>query len=725
MTSRRDVVRYGALSGSALILGIRWKGEAATVYKAPARFAPNAWIAIEETGRTVLAIGKQEMGQGVRTSLAMILADELDAEWSAIDLVQASPGPSFTRLNTGGSWSIGGSWRPLREAGAAARAMLIAAAAAKWGVDATTCSSENGCVLHNASGRRLRYGELVADAARLTVPTNVRVKIAADRRIVGTRRARIDAPQIVDGSAKYGIDVQVRGRLVACIARPPVPGATVAAIDSAAALRVSGVGAVRRISSGVAVVATNAWAAMKGRAVLRVQWNEGENRRFNSVAHWKALEAAVSEPGVVTRRVGSMTGNAPNAQVIEARYYYPFAAHAPVEPMNCTAHVHDGRCEIWVPTQAPNSVQREVASLLGIQPEAVHVTPTLIGGGFGRRLAVDYALEAAELSREISAAVQVLWTREDDMRHGHFQNASVHQMYGVLDQSGRPLAWRHKKVASLHNLSGPPTADDLKDPVAYFQDSMWGAYDIPYAFPAIETSYVRVDVPYRIGPWRAVYSPPSTFARESFIDELAHAAKADPLEFRLSLLRGVDETVKAGGLTIDRGRLRQVLEVVRERSGWGTPLPAGRGRGVACNVYDGETHIAYVAEVSLPNERRGGYLPFTVHRVTCAVDCGVVINPLGVEQQIESGVIWALSNMKGEITFKDGRVEQGTYRDFPVLRMSETPTIETYIVPSHGEQPFGMGEPPVPPLIPAVLNALFAATGRRIRRLPVLATDLA
>jgi len=298
-------------------------------------------------------------------------------------------------------------------------------------------------------------------------------------------------------------------------------------------------------------------------------------------------------------------------------------------------------------------------------------------------------------------------------------------MYGALDRSGRPLAWRHKKVASLHNLSGPPTADDLKDPVAYFQDSMWGAYDIPYAFPAIETSYVRVDVPYRIGPWRAVYSPPSTFARESFVDELAHAANADPLEFRLSLLRGVDETVKAGGLTIDRGRLRQVLEVVRERSGWGTPLPAGRGRGVACNVYDGETHIAYVAEVSLPQPRREGYLPFVVHRVTCAVDCGVVINPLGVEQQIESGVIWALSNMKGEITFKDGRVEQGTYRDFPVVRMSETPAIETHIVPSHGEQPFGMGEPPVPPLIPAVLNALFAATGRRIRKLPVLATDLA
>jgi isoquinoline 1-oxidoreductase beta subunit len=507
--------------------------------------------------------------------------------------------------------------------------------------------------------------------------------------------------------------------------RAPVPGATVAAIDSAAALRVAGVRSVQRISSGVAIVATNTWAALKGRAALNVQWNEGENRRFNSADHWKALEAALSEPGVVTRSVGAPRREAPNAKIVEARYHYPFAAHAPVEPMNCVAHVHDGRCDVWVPTQAPNSVQDDVAQLLGMQPQAVHVTPTLMGGGFGRRLDVDYAVEAAELSRAIAAPVQVLWTREDDMRHGHFQNASVHQMYGAIDRSGRPLAWRHKKVASLHNLSGPPTADDLKDPVAYFQDSMWGAYDIPYAFPAIETSYVRVDVPYRIGPWRAVYSPPSTFARECFLDELAHAAATDPLEFRLSLLRGAEETVKAGNLTIARSRLRRVLEIVRERSGWSTSLPAGRGRGVACNVYDGETHIAYVAEVSRPNQRRDGYLPFVVHRITCVVDCGVVINPLGIEQQIESGVIWALSNMKGEITFRDGRVEQSSYRDFPVVRMSEAPLIETYIVPSHGEQPFGMGEPPVPPLIPAVLNALFAATGRRICRLPVLATDLA
>ncbi len=724
MTSRRDVLRYGAITGSALILGLRRDGEAFVVAKATTRFSPNDWIAIDDSGRTILAIGKQEMGQGVRTSLAMILADELDADWTSVELVQASPGPAFTRLGTGGSWSIGGSWRMLREAGAAARTMLLTAAAARWRVDVSTCRTENGSVIHAASSRRIRYAELVTDASRLAVPATVRPKPASERRIVGTRQKRIDAARIVDGSAQFGIDVRVPGMLFASIMRPPVPGATVARIDDAAALGVSGVRSVTRIASGVAVVATKTWAALKGRTALRVQWNEGANR-FNSGDHWRALEAAVAEAGVVTRREGSLPANQPNAKVVDATYHYPFAAHAPVEPMNCTAHVHDGRCEIWVPTQVPNRVQTAVAQLLGVRESDVHVTPMLIGGGFGRRLAIDYAIEAAELSRAIAAPVQVLWTREDDIRHGHFQAASVQRMSGTLGVDGSVLAWRHKKVSSLHNLSGPPTAEDLKDPVAYYQDSSWGAYDIPYAIPAIETSYVRVDVPFLIGPWRAVYSPPSTFARECFLDELAHAAGADPLAFRLRLLSGAAETVTAGNLTISRARLRRVLELVRERSGWATPLPAGRARGAACNVYDGETHVAYVVEVSRADPIRPGYLPFVVHRVICAVDCGVVINPLGIEQQMESGVIWALSNMKGEITFRDGRAVQSSYLDFPVVRMSESPVIETHIVPSHGEQPFGIGEPPVPPLIPAVLNGLFALTGRRIRRLPVRAEDLA
>ncbi len=710
MHTRRDFLRTSAVAGGALVVGIGLDGRLLAAPTARA-FGPNVWVRIEPSGKTFLTIGKQEMGQGVRTSLAMILAEELDADWTQVSLVQAQPGPDFKELGTGGSWSVGGSWKRLRLAGAAAREMLVAAAAARWGVAADACRTSNGTVTSGAR-KPIRYGELVADAAKLPVPAAPKLKPIADYKLVGSRVKRLDGPRIVDGTARYGIDVKVPGLLYASIERPPAAGVGVASIDDAAARAVAGVKGVVSFERGVAVVASGTWAAMKGRNALRVGWSAPSGRGFDSDEHWQNLEAAVAEPGVVTRKVGAL----PAAKGVAARYYYPFAAHAPVEPMNCVAHVKDGRCRIWVPTQAPNRVQGQVAEALGIAPEAVEVTPTLVGGGFGRRLNADYAVEAAQLARKLAAPVQVLWTRPDDMRHGHFQAASIHDMWGAVDGS-RAIGWRHKKVSSPHNLSGPPTKEDLADPVAYWQDSSWGAYDVPYAFPAIETSYVRVDAPVPIGPWRSVYSPSSTFARESFVDELAHAAGADPIAFRLAHLD--DQTVKIGSLSVDRRRLRRVLELVAEKSGWATPPPPGRFRGVACNVYDGETHVAYVVEVSVPPGRSPDQLPFIVHRVVCALDCGVIINPLGIEQQVDSGVCWGLSNMKGEITFKAGRAEQGTYKDFAVARMSEAPSVEVHLVPSHGEQPFGIGEPTVPPLAPAVANALFAATGRRFRRLPI------
>lgn len=722
MTTRRDFLHAGAL-GTALVLGVRRSPKGFRVAKPAERFAPSIWIAIDEQGATTLAIGKQEMGQGVRTSLAMILADELDADWSKVELRQASTTPGFSNLNTGGSWSIGGSWRPLREAAAAARAMLVSAAAAQWGVDPSSCATAAGSVRHATSGRSLPYGRLVAAAAALPVPARAPTKRAADRRLIGTRVKRLDAPSIVTGQARYGIDVRVPGMRFATVARSPSLGARLASFDPRAALQIRGMREVVPITSGLAFVADSTWAALKGRRAIVPRWTPGPDAEWSSARHVQELERALTTPGVVTRQYGSLIQGPVDWKILEARYYYPFEAHAPVEPMNCVAQVTEGRCELWVPTQAPNRAQAQVAELLGIAPSAVVVHPTLIGGGFGRRLGVDYALEAAELSRAIKAPVQVLWTREDDMAHGHFQNASVHDLRGAVDAAGKGLAWRHRKAAALHNLSGPPTAEELRDPVAYYQDSSWGAYDIPYAFPNLETSYHRVDVPVKIGPWRAVYSPSSTFARECFLDELAALGGQDPLAFRLALLEGPDQ-VRAGGLTIDRSRLRRVLELVRERSGWGGALPAGQGRGVACNVYDGDTHIAYVAEVSLPARPRANYLPFTVHRMVCAVDCGVVINPLGLEQQVEGAVLWALSNLKSEISFAHGRAEQTNYLDFPVARMSETPAVEVHIVPSHGEQPFGMGEPPVPPAVPAIVNALFAATGKRIRRLPIRAADL-
>jgi isoquinoline 1-oxidoreductase subunit beta len=381
--------------------------------------------------------------------------------------------------------------------------------------------------------------------------------------------------------------------------------------------------------------------------------------------------------------------------------------------MNCTADVRADRAELWAPTQAPNTVQKEVARLLGLPPERVTVHVTLLGGGFGRRLGWDYALEAAEISKAVKAPVQLLWTRGDDMKHGYFQAASRHEMSGGFDADGKLVAWTHKKVSSLHNARGNPTQAELDDPNYYRDGASWGVYDIPYTIPHIETRYVRVPTHVPIGPWRAVFSPSSVFARECFLDELAHAAGADPLEFRLKLLQGPD-VLAVDNLKIERPRLRAALALLRAKSNWDKPLGAGRGRGMACNVYDGVTHVAYAAEVSVKEGR------VNVERVVGVIDCGLIVNPIGVVAQAESGIVWGLSSaLKDAITFRDGGVEQSTYLDFDVLRIDETPKIEIHLVPSHGETPYGIGEPTVPPIVPAVANAIFAATGKRVRRLPI------
>ena len=656
------------------------------------------------------------MGQGVRTSLAMILADELEADWAGIKLVQASPGPDFKQLDTGRDSSIASSWKMLRQAAAAAREMLITAAAARWNVDRTTCSAAKGEIVHAASKRSLKFGELVADAAKLPVPADPPLKKASDFRLIGKPTRRLERREIVSGAARYGLDTKVPGMLYATIERRPWGGAQPTRSQDEKALAIRGVRIVP-CANGIAVVGETTWAALKGRAALAVEWGAAPKGAFDSEAHFKRLDDASEQKGVVTRKDEAPAGTRAAARTIYASYFYPFYAHAPGETMNCVADVREDRCVIWAPTQAPNLLQEEAAKFLGTTPEKVEVNVTLMGGGFGRRLAIDYALETVEISRAVKAPVQVLWTRADDTRHGHFQAASVHRLSAGLDSTDTLVAWRHTKAGSPHNLKSPDPGT-VRD-AGFYQNLSSGVYDVPYAIPSIETAYVTVDSPVRHGPWRGVFAPSSVFAREAFLDEVAHVRGMDPLAYRLELLKGPD-TLKTGSLTIDRPRLRRVLEMVREKSGWGAPPPRGRGRGVACHIHHGETHVAYVVEVAVDPAGK-----VRVERVVAVVDCGLVVNPIGVEQQMEGGIIWGISSaLLGEITFRAGAVQQATYADYGVTRMRDTPAIEVHIVPSEAEQPFGVSEAPVPPLAPALVNAIFAATGKRVRRLPIRADDL-
>jgi len=730
VTSRRDFVKLLATGTGALVLGIDLSCSPETGPGKP--FSSSAWLRVDPDGSVRVRVGRSEMGQGVRTVLPMLVAEELDADPDRVRIEQAMPGPDFQDLGTGGSSSLMESWEPLRRAGATARAMLVAAAAARWGVPAAECRTETGRVLHDRSGRGAGFGELAAAASGLAVPADVPLKPRSAFRLIGTDRPRVDGPDIVYGRARYGLDVRVPNMVYAVVARGPALGDTVASFDASASRRVPGVRDVLQIASGVAVVADHTWAALRGREELEVSWTRGAGGDFDTDAHRIALRHAVGSPGVTIRRDGGGSAALSGAaRLVEARYDYPFEAHAALEPMNSTAHVRaDGTCEIWTPTQAPNTVQRAAAKMLGVEPEAVTVHVTLLGGGFGRRLNWDFDTEALELARALRGTpVQVVWSREDDLRHGHFQAASAHYLRAGLDAAGGVVAWEHREACSMHNTRGAdPSRIDTSDPDRV-RGSAWGVYDQPYHASGFEATYRHVPIPVSIGPWRAVFSPPAVFARECFLDEVAGAAGRDPIELRLDLLGGGKGKVPARyeieGETIERPRLRAVLERVREASGWGGPVADGRALGVAANFFHTGTYIAYVVEVSLRHGAGEGDLPFRVHRVVCALDCGLLVHPRGARQQVESGITWSLSNMKSHVTWKGGIAGQSNYDDFRVVTMDEAPgRIEVHFVDPGRERPNGLGEPVVCPLAPAVANALHRLTGRRIRRLPVEAADL-
>jgi isoquinoline 1-oxidoreductase beta subunit len=721
--NRRQFVQTSAVAGASLVIAFRFPEALSNTE--PVVFGPNAYIRISSDNIVTLSITRSEMGQGVRTNLPATLAEELEVELSKVMLEQAMPGARFKgiRLRTSGSGSSAGTFMALRRAGATAREMLISAAAQQWNVDRSSCRAELGFVVDN-SGRKLSYGKLAEAAAKLPVPENPPLKDAKQFRLIGKPLKRIDGPAIVRGQAKYGFDVRVPGMLFAVMERCPYLGGKVSSYDGRKALAIDGVRHVVPIQNGifpgVAVVADNTWAAMKGREALEVKWDKGPNSEFDSEQFLTKLQGAFSEAGFPIRREGDTAAAFKNAASrIDAVYEYPFQAHAPIETMNCTADVRSTSCEVWVPTQTPDTAHADIMKTLNLPSESVQLHTTMIGGGFGRRLFSDYVHEAVGLSKAIGKPVQLVWTRNDDMRNGFFHPASVEQLSAGFDAGKRVTAWLHKSAGSDLSMFGPATEEEKKDIDRYAKDgSPWGAYDNPYNFSSMKVDYVPVDSPVPSGPWRAVEYPARVFARESFVDEIAHVSGQDPLQFRIDLLQP-GGMLALGPRKLDRTRMIRVLELLREKSGWTKPLAGSDkrhwGRGVALNIYHAGSYVAQVAEVSVAPD----FSDFRVHRICCAVDCGFVINPAGLEGQVESGITWGLSaTLHGKIDFRGGRAQQGTYKDFRVMRMNEMPNIETYLIPS-SERPEGFGEHPVPPVAPAVANALFAATGKRMRSLPI------
>lgn len=726
--SRRTFL--GTVGAAGLTLGFRL--EEAGAATPAAGFAPNAWLQISPDGSVTIWATKLEMGQGVRTVLPMLVAEELGCEWSRVTVEQPSPGGRFAgvEFHTSGSSSVEDSWQPCRLAGAAAREMLIAAAASLWGVKPERCRVENGTVQHPATQRSLGFGRLAARAARLPVPKSPPLKPASAFTLLGKPVRRVDGPAIVTGQARYGLDVKLAGMLYASIERAPTLSGTLVRFDDRAALAVPGVRAVRRVTAGihpgVAVLADDTWSAMRGRAALVVEWAAGPHSAFDSERYLAGLATAFDGHRYPVRSEGDAdSALAAARRRVSATYLYPFQAHAPLETMNCTAALRDGRVELWVPSQTDVRTLAVAAKVAGVEVSRVVMHPMLMGGGFGRRLFADFVGEAVELAREMQRPVQVLWTREDDMRFGYYQPATAQRFEAGITTDGKLAAVVHHTSASDLTIYGIHDGRNIwTDPKparaenAYAEDEIpWGAPDNPYEFPALKVDCVDVTSPLPVGPWRAVMYPATVFGRESFIDELAAELGKDPVEFRLELLPPGVKQINGRGL--DRNRLRAVLLAARERSGWRTPLePTAdrwRGRGVAANVYHRATFLAMVAEVSVSKADH----EVRVDRIVTVADLGMALNPLGVEGQTESAITWGLSaTLAGKLNVRNGGVVERSYTDFRVMTLDRMPRLETHILPSD-QPPRGYGEHPVPLVAPAVANAVFNATGARVRELPI------
>ncbi len=704
--SRRDFVKLTSAASAGLVLGLQFPSRAKA---AGAAHPLGTFVEVGTDGIVTIWVSKSEMGQGVRTALPMIVAEEMDAEWKNVRIRQADLDKKWGRMGTGGSSSVRTMWTPMRQAGAAARAMLVSAAAAKWGVEAKDVAVANGVVSHGA--RKATFGELAEAAAKVDVPKDVPLKDPAKFTIVGKRANRVDNPDLLVGKSHYGIDVRLPGMLYAAILRAPAFATKVASFDATKAKAVPGVKHVVPIEArgaefpwnGVGVVATSTWAAMKGRDALEVKWSgpAGETSAKLSAA----MLAAVADGGSPKRirNEGDVDAAlAAAAKTLEATYEVPYLAHATMEPMNATASYTADGLELWLPTQFADWNAGSAGGAVGAKNTKVHVT--LLGGGFGRRAFPDFAIEAALLSKAAGVPVKVQWTREDDMQHDFYRPASVHRITAGLDANGRIAAWHHRMAGPAINSwmgQGDPAESEVFD-----------ADQLPPIANA-RLDFANVDSVVPRGWWRSVENTFNAFAVQSMMDELAHASGKDPIEFQLAMLKPGYKVEAKNAPAYEADRLRRVIELARDKAGWGKPLPAGRARGFAA-WYSFRSYVAEIAEVSV--DKNGAP---RVHRVVAAIDCGIPVNPDGVAAQIEGGIVYGLTAaLYGAITIDGGAVQQSNFHDYPLLTMEQMPAIDVHIVPSTAA-PTGTGEPGTPPIAPAVANAMFVLTGKRVRKLPI------
>jgi isoquinoline 1-oxidoreductase beta subunit len=727
--SRRSFVRTTGVAGSALVLGVR-TGLGRTLFAPEGKvtpFEPNVYVSIGEDGIVQLTVHRQEMGQGARTTCCMLLAEELDVDIDAVRVVQATADGKYGPQHTAGSTTVRMNWEPLRRAGAAAREMLVGAAALTWDVPAEQCRTEAGVVIHGPTDIRLGYGEVASKAAELPVPEEPSLKSAAEFRIIGKPHPLIDVGDIIQGKAVFGWDVQIPDMLYASLERSPMVKGTLRRYDAAAARAVRDVVDVLELeanesgltNNSLAVVARNTWAALQGRAALDVEWDQGPLPPENSDEYRARLEEIGGRPGQPKRLEGDFEAAVAAAdRVIEATYHGPYLVHAPMEPPACTARVEGDVCEVWSPTQAPQWTRGEVAGAVGLPESNVTVNVTLLGGGFGRKSKPDFAVEAALLAQKLGQPVRVMWTRQDEVRHGFYRAQNFQLLKATIDADGNPTGWMHRTVFPGIGWGFDPNSVGPSD-----NELAQGMTNIPYRFPNLQLEAGAIASSVRVGWMRSVCNTFHSFAVNGFMDELARELGRDPVAFHLEMLGEprileLSEADRRSPHKFDTGRLGKVMQAAAEMANWGRSLPARHGLGFAAQ-YSFLSYVGMVAHVSVDGDGE-----LTVHEVYCALDCGPVVNPDVLEAQMQGAVAMGLSLAKhGRVTLKDGVVEQGNYDDYPIVRMPEMPRVDVRVLASD-TLPTGIGEPGVPPTAPAVANAIFAATGRRIRDLPFAGQDL-